>query len=419
MAKFEPNRSNQNRTTPPKQNTSKIPETNKTDKSSNFSPNGGNQSNKPKIKLKFKLPKTRKGKVISVCAIVLLAVGGTLTYKATHQDPVKEALSAHVDKSGNGFQITDTDTFVPKDTDQKASKDTFTDGTEPYFKDNRVYTPTYIPTSKDGKEGTLSYINPKTSSLTSLNVSDQGIPVTNGTQVKQTELYGFGAFKNEKTNTWIRIPFIQPIPEVEKLYDTYGGTSPDKVKTEIDARHKRAEETLTKAESDNTVQKLDLSEVQDLRTKGQTGKALDKASEQVISNAPKLATPLTFYVQDSFNLPLEAQDLNSVKDNQYINVLNQNYYGLVSVDAVNKLNAVSQKTSASMLSDWGLKVKHSIYVLEDKSYIIIDGISYKYSDVVLDLYDNPNADSNDRTNLLDTPNTRPNSNNYKVSLKAK
>lgn len=72
-----------------------------------------------------------------------------------------------------------------------------------------------------------------------------------------------------------------------------------------------------------------------------------------------------------------------------------------------------------MLSDWGLKVKHSIYVLEDKSYLIIDGISYKYSNVILDLYDNPNADSNGRTNILDTQNTKPNSNNYKVSIQAK
>ncbi len=411
MTKFNPDKSNKN-----------------TPRGTQNSPNNNNKTNKPiktdkpslnKPQFRFKLPKTRKGKVISVCAIVLLALGGAVTYKVAHKDPVQEAFKTQVSKSGNGFQISDTETFTPKETDQKASKDTFTNGTEPYFKDNQVYIPTYIPTSKDGKEGTLSYVDPKTSSLTSLNVSDQGVPVSNGTQIKQTELYGFGAFKNEKTNTWIRIPFIQPIPEVEKLYDTYGGTSPDKVKTEIEMRQKRSEATLTKAENDNTVQKLDLSEVQELRSKGQTGKALDKASEQIISNASKLATPLTYYVQDSFNLPLEAKDLNSVKDTQYMNILNQTYYGLVSVEAVNKLNSVSQKTATSMLSDWGLKVKHSIYILEDKSYIIIDGISYKYSNVILDLYDNPNADSNGRTNILDTQNTKPNSNNYKVSIQAK
>lgn len=411
MTKFNPDKSNKN-----------------TPRGTQNSPNNNNKTNKPiktdkpslnKPQFRLKLPKTRKGKVISVCAIVLLALGGAVTYKVVHKDPVQEAFKTQVSKSGNGFQISDTETFTPKETDQKASKDTFTNGTEPYFKDNQVYTPTYIPTSKDGKEGNLSYVDPKTNSLTSLNVSDQGVPVSNGIKIKQTELYGFGAFKNEKTNTWIRIPFIRPIPEVEKLYDTYGGTSPSKVKNEIEMRQKHSEATLTKVENDNTVQKLDLSEVQDLRSKGQTGKALDKASEQIISNASKLATPLTYYVQDSFNLPLEAKDLNSVKDTQYMNILNQTYYGLVSVEAVNKLNSVSQKTATSMLSDWGLKVKHSIYVLEDKSYIIIDGISYKYSNVILDLYDNPNADSNGRTNILDTQNTKPNSNNYKVSIQAK
>lgn len=410
MTKFNPDKSNKNtpRGTQNSPNNNKTNKPIKTDKPS---------LNKPQFRLK--LPKTRKGKVISACAVVLLALCGAVTYKVAHKDPVQEAFKTQVSKSENGFQISDTETFTPKETDQKASKDTFTNGTEPYFKENQVYTPTYIPTSKDGKEGTLSYVDPKTSSLTSLNVSDQGVPVSNGTQIKQTELYGFGAFKNEKTNTWIRIPFIQPIPEVEKLYDTYGGTSPSKVKTEIEMRQKRSEATLTKAVNDNTVQKLDLSEVQELRSKGQTGKALDKASEQIISNASKLATPLTYYVQDSFNLPLEAKDLNSVKDTQYMNILNQTYYGLVSVKAVNKLNSVSQKTATSMLSDWGLKVKHSIYVLEDKSYLIIDGISYKYSNVILDLYDNPNADSNGRTNILDTQNTKPNSNNYKVSIQAK
>ena len=111
--------------------------------------------------------------------------------------------------------------------------------------------------------------------------------------------------------------------------------------------------------------------------------------------------------------------MNSIKDSNYMNILDQNYYGLVSKDAVNSLNKVSQKVSTDMISNWGLNVKHSIFVFNDKSYIVIDGIAYKYSNVVLDLYDTPDAQMNDHTNILGTKTAQPNDNKYKTSIMVK
>lgn len=420
MAKFEPNKLNSN----------------KSSSKNNYQDNSEKQSkpvqkltqqqpkpplNKTRFDLKSLIPKTKKSRIISVCAVALLSVSFLTIRYFTHEDKVKIALEQG-QKSGNNTDFTNSADFKAKEgTNKDTSDKTFTDGNEDFFKSNRVFDTVYIADegSKDLKTGSILYFDKNQKYQTSIAETDVTQPLSNVTYIGTTDLYGFAAVKNDKTNSWIRIPFIQPIPVVEANYESYGGTSKSKVEKEIESRHKTAQQDLDKATKANTDKQLDISKSEQLRKQGKINEAIDSISKQLQDNASKFAKPLAYYYQDSFNLPLTADDMNSIKDSNYMNILDQNYYGLVSKDAVNSLNKVSQKVSTDMISNWGLNVKHSIFVFNDKSYIVIDGIAYKYSNVVLDLYDTPDAHMNDHTNILGTKTAQPNDNKYKTSIMVK
>lgn len=406
MAKFNANQNNTNPNQEPEKQDTTV--NTKKSKKKKIKTNKNNKGINLKPILKSKKV------VIALSCVALLGVGYGV-YNLTTGDRVEQALKdgKNANPESNGFKVKDTDdTTKSKDDSNKVG-----DNSNDYFKENKIFETAYIPTetSEDGRQGSVTYLNPKMKSLTSLTLMDLGKPLSEATKVSTTKLYGFAAFKNEKTNTWIRIPYIQPIPEVEVNYETFGGTDKNTISKEIESRHSKADKLLEDAKKANTKPELDTSDIAKTKETDPT-LALENLSTRLEENAKEFVTPLKFYTQDSFNLPLTGADMDKINDGYYMNILDQKYYGLVTKQSVDKLNSVNQNLATQMLNNWGLEATHDIYVFQDKSYIVIDGIAYKYSSVVLDLYDNPNAESNNRTNVLDSTENRPSTNNYKTSI---
>lgn len=360
---------------------------------------------------------------LAVLGVLILAVGAKKTFFPSDKAKVAFEQTA---KNGNKYNdfTNDKANGVVKSANKsdQAKKENPLFGSDlstdsAYFKHNKVYNLTYVPTldnssNKSNRDGALTYINPKAKSLTSLDVQEQMKPAISANNIGNTKLYGFAAFKDDNTDKWVRIPYIQPIPKIDAQYKSYGGQSADNTKKAINNRHAEANKVYDRASKSYTKTSINMGDKIVEDKKSSPVDALNKVSKALTDNSGDFAKPLNYYLQDSFQLPLSDSEAQRVPISQKISYFDKEFFGLVSLDSIRTLNGKSQDILPTMMSNWGLNVTHQIYLYPDKSYIVIDGIAYNYSNVILDLYDNPQGSTKGRKDLLSTQTNSPASSQY-------